>query len=279
MHTRPLKGGEPILLIDRKERRYLLTLRAGAVADLRGGKLPHDQLIGTSEGRRVQTTRGEWFLLLRPTLAEYVLEMPRGAQIIYPKDLATILLVGDIYPGAVVLEAGTGSGALTMALLRAVGAGGHVHSYEIREDFARRAQLNIEHYLGPVDHLHLRAHDIYTGIPDQPLDRLILDVPEPWRVVDHAASALRPGGIVVSYVPTVPQSVQMVEALTRSGLFSRPETTETLVRPWNIDGLSVRPAHRMVAHTAFLTSARRIVGEEHAGGDTPISDPGAMRPE
>ncbi len=259
MHSGPLQSSEPILLIDRKERRYLLTLRAGAVADLRGGKLPHDQLIGTPEGRRIQTTRGEWFLVLRPTLAEYVLEMPRGAQIIYPKDLATILLVGDIYPGAAVLEAGTGSGALTMALLRAVGEEGHVYSYEVREDFARRAQQNIDRYLGLVDHLHLRAHDIYTGIPDRPLDRLILDVPEPWRVVEHAVDALRPGGIIVSYVPTIPQSVQTVEALNRSGAFSRPETTETLVRPWNIEGLSVRPAHRMVAHTAFLTSARRII--------------------
>ncbi len=258
MRTGPLHDGEPVLLVDRKDRRYLLTLRAGAVSDLRGGKLPHDQLIGTAEGRPVQTTRGERFLLLRPTLAEFVLEMPRGAQIIYPKDLATILLVADIYPGATVLEAGTGSGALTMVLLRAVGATGRVYSYEVREDFARRARENIQRYLGMTEHLHFRAHDVYEGIPDRPLDRIILDVPEPWRVVDHAVDALRPGGILLSYVPTVPQTTQMVEALKRSGAFSLVESTETLVRPWNIDGLSVRPAHRMVAHTAFLNCARRI---------------------
>lgn len=258
MRTGPLHDGEPVLLVDRKDRRYLLTLRAGAVSDLRGGKLSHDQLIGTAEGRPVQTTRGERFLLLRPTLAEFVLEMPRGAQIIYPKDLATILLVADIYPGATVLEAGTGSGALTMVLLRAVGTTGRVYSYEVREDFARRARENVLRYLGLTEHLHLRAHDVYEGIPDRPLDRIILDVPEPWRVVDHAVDALRPGGILLSYVPTVPQTTQMVEALKRSGAFSLVESTETLVRPWNIDGLSVRPAHRMVAHTAFLTCARRI---------------------
>lgn len=261
MNTGPLHDGEPVLLIDRKERRYLITLRRGAVSDLRGGKLQHDSLIGTVEGRLVETTRGERVLILRPTLSEFVLEMPRGAQIIYPKDLATILVAADIYPGAIVLEAGTGSGALTMALLRATGPSGRVYSYEVREEFARRAKQNIQQYLGDVEHLHLRAQDIYDGIPDRPLDRLILDVPEPWRVVDHAAAALRSGGIVLSYVPTVPQATQMVESLRRSGSFTLLETVETFVRPWNIDGLSVRPAHRMVAHTAFPTTARRMASE------------------
>ncbi len=261
MRTGPLQDGEPVLLIDRKERRYLITLRGGAVSDLRGGKLHHDQLIGSTEGRYVQTTRGERVLLLRPTLAEFVLEMPRGAQIIYPKDLATILLAADIYPGAVVLEAGTGSGALTMALLRATGPTGRVYSYEVREEFARRASQNIHRYLGPVAHLQLRAQDVYASIPDSPLDRVILDVPEPWRVVDHAATALRPGGILLSYVPTIPQAAQMVETLRRSSAFTLLETLETFVRPWNIDGQSVRPAHRMVAHTGFLTTARRRAPE------------------
>jgi len=258
MHASPLRAGEPVLLIDRKQRRYLIMLKPGATADLRGGRLPHDDLIGSDEGRPVTTTRGERFLMVRPTLSDYVLEMPRGAQIIYPKDLSAILLAADIYPGAVVLEAGTGSGALTMALLRAVGAGGTVYSYEVREDFARRAAQNIERYLGPQDRLVMRAQDVYAGIPDQPLDRAVLDVPEPWRVVGHAAEALRTGGILLAYLPTVPQTVQLVEAIRRSGAFALVETTETLLRPWNIDGLSVRPAHRMVAHTAFLTTARRV---------------------
>jgi tRNA (adenine57-N1/adenine58-N1)-methyltransferase len=256
----PLVSGEPLLLIDRKQRRYLMTLKPGATADLRGGKLSHDELIGSEEGRLVATTRGERFLIVRPTLAEFVLEMPRGAQIIYPKDLSVILLAADIYPGATVLEAGTGSGALTMALLRAVGPSGMVYSYEVREDFARRATLNIERYLGPQDRLVMRAQDVYDGIVDHPLDRIVLDVPEPWRVVPHAAGALRSGGILLAYLPTVPQTVQLVEAIRHSGAFALVETTETLLRPWNIDGQSVRPAHRMVAHTAFITTARRTVG-------------------
>ncbi len=253
-----LREGEPVLLIDRKDRRYLLTLRAGAVADLRGGKLAHDHLIGTSEGRFVRTTRGEVFLMLRPTLAEFVLDMPRGAQIIYPKDLSAILLAADIYPGATVLEAGTGSGALTMTLLRAVGPAGRVYSYEIRGEFAARAAQNIGRYVGSSDQLVARAQDVYEGIPDTPLDRIVLDVPEPWRVVPHAVRTLRLGGIILSYVPTVPQAARMVETLRMSGGFSLIETFETLVRPWNIEGASVRPAHRMVAHTAFITTARRV---------------------
>jgi tRNA (adenine57-N1/adenine58-N1)-methyltransferase len=254
----PLQPGEPVLLIDRKARRYLTTLKPGAVTDLRGGKLAHDALIGTAEGRYVASTRGETFLLLRPTLADYVLAMPRGAQVIYPKDLSVILLAADIYPGAAVLEAGTGSGALTMTLLRAVGPAGRVYSYEIREAFARTARQNIERYLGAVATLTMRAQDVYAGIPDRPLDRVLLDVPEPWRAVGHAAAALRPGGIFLSYLPTVPQTVQLVAALRASGAFALLETTETLLRPWTIEGPSVRPAHRMVAHTAFITTARRV---------------------
>lgn len=253
-----MSDGEPVLLVDRKERRYLLTLRAGATADLRGGKLPHDALIGTPEGRYVMSSRGERFLLVRPTLADFVLEMPRGAQIIYPKDLSVILLAGDIYPGAVVLEAGTGSGALTMVLLRAVGAGGRVYSYEVRDEFARRARENIARYLGPQEHLVMRSQDIYDEIPDRPLDRIVLDVPEPWRVVEHAAGALRPGGILLAYLPTIPQTMELVSALRRGRAFAMIETTETLLRPWHIEGQSVRPEHRMVAHTAFITTARRI---------------------
>lgn len=270
MRTGLLQDGEPILLIDRKDRRYLIVLRAGAVADLRGGKLPHDQLIGTLEGRPVGTTRGETFLMVRPTLAEYVLEMPRGAQIIYPKDLSSILLAADIHPGATVLEAGTGSGALTMTLLQAVGPAGRVFSYEVREDFARRAAQNIARYLGSADHLVVRAQDIYQSIPDGDLDRIVLDVPEPWRVVPHAVPAMRQGGILASYVPTVPQAARMVETLRQSGAFAMVETFETLVRPWNIEGASVRPAHRMVAHTAFITTARRV--EPRAASSEPRTE-------
>ncbi|MDQ7842897.1 MAG: tRNA (adenine-N1)-methyltransferase [Armatimonadota bacterium] len=258
MRAGPLRAGEPVLLIDRKARRYLITLKGGGSSDLRGGRLPHDDLIGTTEGRYVVSTRGERFLLVRPTLADFVLEMPRGAQVIYPKDLSVILLAADIYPGATVLEAGTGSGALTMALLRAVGADGRVYSYEVREEFARTARRNIEQYLGPAPQLVMRTQDIYEGIVDRPLDRIVLDVPEPWRAVPHAAGALREGGIFLSYLPTVPQVMELVRTLRAARVFALIETTETLLRPWNIDGASVRPAHRMVGHTAFITTARRI---------------------
>jgi tRNA (adenine57-N1/adenine58-N1)-methyltransferase len=249
-----------VLLVDRRGRRYLITLQAGRLHDLRGGKLPLDQLIGQEEGITVETSRHERLLVLRPTLAEFVLEMPRGAQVIYPKDLGILLLWGDVYPGATVLEAGTGSGALTMTLLRGVGPTGRVISYEVREDFARQARRNIERFLGPVDNLTLRAQDIYAGIPDAPVDRIFLDLPEPWRVVPLAAGALRPGGVWVSYVPTVPQAQQTVEHLRADGRFAGIETIETLLRPWNIEGPSVRPAHRMVAHTGLITAARRTLG-------------------
>jgi tRNA (adenine57-N1/adenine58-N1)-methyltransferase len=258
--SRPLRPDEPVLFIDRRRRRYMIQLRPGGTSDLRGGKVSHDALLGREDGGTVVSTRGERFLVLRPTLAEFVLEMPRGAQVVYPKDLGAILIGADIFPGAQVLEAGTGSGALTMTLLRAVGSGGRVVSYEVRDEFARVAERNIRRFLGTPDALVLRRHDIYAGIlpEDGPLDRILLDVPEPWRVAGHAAEALAPGGIFFSYVPTVPQVVQTTEALRHSGAFGLIETVEVLLRPWNIDGLSVRPAHRMVAHTGFLTTARRI---------------------
>lgn len=262
MPSRPLGPGEPVLLIDRRKRRYMIQLRPGGTSDLRGGKVSHDLLLGGKDGGSVVSSRGERFLVVRPTLAEFILEMPRGAQVIYPKDLGAILIAADIFPGARVLEAGTGSGALTMALLRAVGAGGRVVSYEVRDEFAKIAEQNIRRFLGAADTFVPRRHDIYTGIlpEDGPLDRIVLDLPEPWRVAGHAVEALVSGGIFFSYVPTVPQVVQTTEALRHTRAFDLIETVEILMRPWNIDGLSVRPAHRMVAHTGFLTTARKVQG-------------------
>jgi len=256
----PLRQGEPVLLIDRRRRRYLIHLRPGGTSDLRGGKVSHDALIGQEEGGATVSTRGERFLVIRPTLAEFVLEMPRGAQVVYPKDLGAMLMAADVFPGARVLEAGTGSGALTMALLRAVGPAGHVVSYEIREEFARIAEQNIRRFLGSADALLLRRQDIYSGIlrEDTPLDRILLDLPEPWRVAEPAGRALVAGGILLCYLPTIPQVVRATEALQATGMFGLIETIEILLRPWNIDSPSVRPAHRMVAHTGFLTAARRI---------------------
>ena len=257
----PFRSGERIHLIGRKERRYTLLLKKGGVFQFSGETLPHDDLIGQPDGVSVQTSRGTDFIALRPTLAENVLKMPRGAQVIYPKDLGIILMWADIYPGAKVLEAGIGSGALTMALLRSVGEKGTVVSYEIREDFANRAQENIRQFLGPVSNLIVRSKNIYEGIEDGPVDRLLLDLPEPWQVVPHAVSALRSGGIFLSLSPTVPQVQQVVAALRSEKAFAFIETFETLLRTWNIDGRSVRPDHRMVAHSAFLTVARRIMSE------------------
>ncbi|HXC62362.1 MAG TPA: tRNA (adenine-N1)-methyltransferase [Nitrospiria bacterium] len=254
------QASDVVHLIDRKERTYTFELKEGARFQHSGEFLSHDDLIGQPDGTIVTLTRGTRLLAVRPTLSEYVMKMPRGAQIIYPKDIALILLWADIYPGASVLEAGIGSGALTLALLRAVGETGQVVSYEVREDFLRRAEKNIALYLGkPPSNLLTRLKDIYEGIEERELDRIALDLPEPWRVVNSAGETLRPGGILLSYLPTILQSSQLTEALHRDGRFTRIETVETLLRPWHIEGMSVRPDHRMVAHTGFITVARRFL--------------------
>lgn len=247
----------------------MIVLRGGGTSDLRGGKVAHDDLLGQEEGGRIRSTRGEGFLVVRPTLADFILEMPRGAQVIYPKDLGAILIGADLFPGARVLEAGTGSGALTMALVRAVGPGGRVISYELRPDFASIAQRNISRFLGAIDSLVLRRHDIYEGVlaEDTPLDRMILDIPEPWRAIPHASRALTSGGILLAYVPTVPQVAETAETLRGAGTFALLDIVEVLMRPWNVEGRSVRPAHRMVAHTGFLISARRIQPREEQVDD------------
>lgn len=258
------ESGQRIHLVDKKERHYAVTLRSGDVFQYSGDRIAHDAIIGQPDGSLVTFSSGRSMLALHPTLGEYTLKMPRGAQVIYPKDLAMITTWADIYPGARVFEAGVGSGSLTMALLRAVGERGSVVSYEVREDFAATAQKNIERYMGKVPNFFLYIRDAYEGIeaggsgsPGM-FDRLVLDLPEPWRVVPHAAQALRIGGIYLSYVPTVPQVMQTVQALEQSRVFTLVETFETLLRTWNIKGRSVRPDHRMVAHSGFITVARKV---------------------
>jgi tRNA (adenine57-N1/adenine58-N1)-methyltransferase len=250
--------GDRVHLVDRKGRQYALTLKAGDIFQFSGETIAHDELIGKPDGSLVTLSRGRPMLALRPTLSEYVLKMPRGAQVLYPKDLGVILQWADVYPGARVFEAGTGSGALTMALLRAVGDRGHVISYEAREDFARTAMKNIERYLGPAHNFTLRQRNAYEGIEETDVDRVVLDLPEPWQVIPHAAGALRSGGVYLSYVPTIPQVMQTVEALHRAQVFSMIQTFETLLRTWNVEGRSVRPDLRMVAHSGFLTVARKV---------------------
>jgi tRNA (adenine57-N1/adenine58-N1)-methyltransferase len=252
--SRPFREGQRVLLLDNKGRRYLITLAAGGAFHSHAGWFSHDDLVGRDEGAEVRTTSGARYVAIRPTLADFVLKMPRGAQVIYPKDLGQILMLADVYPGARVLEAGVGSGALSMALVR---AGAEVVGYEVRPDFAARARANLESFLGPeaADRFHVADKDVYEGIAEDHLDRVVLDLPEPWRVVPHAVEALRPGGLFVSYLPTIGQVSQLREALAE-GPFVQAETVEVLVRSWHVEGRSVRPDHRMVGHTGFLTSAR-----------------------
>jgi tRNA (adenine57-N1/adenine58-N1)-methyltransferase len=258
-----LQDGEQVLLIDQRGRRHLVMLRKGETFHSDRGWVAHDTMIGQADGSWVRTSKGTRYVVLRPTLAEYVLDMPRGAQVIYPKDLAMVMFWADIHPGARVLEAGMGSGALTLALLRAVGPDGKVISYEQREDFARRALANIQLRMGEVTNLAVRLRPVEEGLGEEEgVDRAVFDLPEPWHLVEPVARVLRSGGIFLSYVPTIIQSHQLSEALRRHRGYTLVETFETLFRPWNIDGNSVRPFHRMVAHTGFITVARRVVPED-----------------
>jgi tRNA (adenine57-N1/adenine58-N1)-methyltransferase len=258
------QSGERVHLIDKKERPYAVTLKAGEIFQHSGDRIAHDDIIGKQDGTVVAFSNGKLMVAVHPTLAEYTLKMPRGAQVIYPKDLAVIPMWADIYPGARVFEAGVGSGALTMALLRAVGDRGCVVSYEMREDFAATATKNIERFMGKVPNHFLQIRDAYEGIEigegtsSWMFDRVVLDLPEPWRVVPHAARALRSGGLYLSYVPTVPQVMQTVQVLEQSRVFTMVQNFETLLRTWNIKGRSVRPDHRMVAHSGFITVARKV---------------------
>jgi len=254
-----IAAGERVLLIDGKDRRYLVTLREGGEFHTHAGITSHAAIIGQPEGITVRSGTGARYLVVRPTLADFVLAMPRGAQVIYPKDLGALLVMGDIFVGARVLEAGVGSGALSLALLR---AGADVVGYEIRDDFATKARSNVEMFLGLDRSYRVEARDVYEGITERGLDRVMLDLPEPWRVIGHAQEALDPGGILVSYLPTIGQVAQLREALDASA-FGLARTIEVLERSWHVQGQSVRPDHRMVAHTGFLTSARLLGAEDH----------------
>ena len=247
--------GDKVLILDAKGRRYLATLKEDGEFHTHAGFFPHRELIGQPEGSVVKANRGGTYTVLRPTLEDFVVEMPRGAQVIYPKDLGPMLVMGDIGPGVRVLESGVGSGALSMAMLR---AGADIVGYELREDFANRARGNVRSFLGAdaLDRYRVELRDCYDGIDERALDRVLLDLPEPWRVVPHAREALRPGGILVAYTPSILQATQLRETLARADVWLAPRTLEVLHRTWHIEGQSVRPDHRMVAHTGFLTSAR-----------------------
>jgi len=260
----PLVAGERVLLVDPKDRRYLITLVAGSTFHTHAGIVAHDDLIGSCEGRTITGSTGRSFLVLRPTLSDVVLKMPRGAQVIYPKDLGAILIAADIGPGQRVLEAGVGSGALSMTALR---AGASVVGYELRADFAERARANVAATLGPDAPYRVEIRDVTLGIDERDLDRVLLDMPEPHKVVAAAGEALRPGGILLAYLPTINQTALLRQALAESDApFGMAETQEIMRRTWHVEARSVRPDHRMVGHTGFLTTARRIEAGPTTGG-------------
>jgi tRNA (adenine57-N1/adenine58-N1)-methyltransferase catalytic subunit len=241
----------------------MVRLAAGASFHTHAGVVDYDALIGADEGvtieaRTADETRSgaSRFLVVRPTLADVVLKMPRGAQVIYPKDLGAILVAADIFPGAHVLEAGVGSGALSMTLLR---AGARVSGYELRGEFAHHARVNVAALLGEDTPYLVEERDVYEGIDERHLDRVVLDLAEPWRVVEHAETALSPGGILLAYLPTINQTAELRERLDKS-MFGLAETFELLRRTWHIEGRSVRPDHRMIGHTGFITTARLLAG-------------------
>jgi tRNA (adenine57-N1/adenine58-N1)-methyltransferase len=256
--TGPFRPGDRVQLTDPKGRLHTVLLAEGKIFHTHRGGLAHDDLIGAPEGSVVTSSGGTAYLALRPLLSDYQLAMPRGAQVIYPKDSAQIVAQGDIFPGARVLEAGAGSGALTCSLLRAVGPGGELHSYEQRPEFAEVARRNVEAFFGgPHPAWHLHVGDV-ADATEGGLDRIVLDMLAPWEVLDTVERALVPGGVLVGYVATTPQLSELVEALRARGSFTEPRAWESLVRDWHVDGLAVRPDHRMIAHTAFLVTSRRM---------------------
>src|SRR4051794_41688708 len=267
VHRGALRAGEWVRLTDQKDRRHNFELVPGKRFFSNRGHLDHDDLIGREEGFTVASSAGGEYLVFRPLLSEFVVSMPRGAAVVYPKDAAQIVAMADIFPGARVVEAGAGSGALSCSLLRAVGPGGHVSSFERREDFADIARRNVAQFFGaPEGETHpawtLTVGDLVESLPgaEQPgtVDRVVLDMLAPWECVHVVADALAPGGIVVAYVATTTQLGRVVETLRAHGEFTEPQPWETLVRDWHVEGLAVRPGHKMNGHTGFLVTARRM---------------------
>ncbi|MDO3341148.1 tRNA (adenine-N1)-methyltransferase [Mycobacteroides abscessus] len=258
--TGPFIVGDRVQLTDAKGRHYTMVLEPGKEFHTHRGAIVHDEVIGIPEGSVVKSTNGDQFLVLRPLLLDYVLSMPRGAQVIYPKDAAQIVHDGDIFPGARVLEAGAGSGALTCSLLRAVGPQGAVISYEIREDHAEHAVRNVTTFFGErPDNWELVIGDLAERPADAgSVDRVVLDMLAPWETLPAVAETLVPGGVLIVYVATVTQLSRVVEALREQQCWTEPRSWETMQRGWNVVGLAVRPEHSMRGHTAFLVSARRL---------------------
>ena len=255
----PLRAGDRVQLTDPKGRLHTITLTTGREFHTHSGRFAHDQLIGRPEGSVVTNTAGISYLALRPLLADFVLSMPRGAAVVYPKDAGQVVAMADIFPGARVVEAGVGSGSLTMSLLRAVGDQGSVHSFERRDDFASIARGNVETFFGsPHPAWRLTVGDLADCLDDTEVDRVVLDMLAPWECLDAVARALLPGGVLICYVATATQLSRVAEAMRADGRYAEPAAWESIVRGWHLEGLAVRPQHRMVGHTGFLVTARRL---------------------
>lgn len=254
----PFRAGDQVQLTDPKGRHHTITLEPGKRFHTHRGSFAHDDLIGQPEGS-VLSIAATSYIALRPLLSDYVLSMPRGATVVYPKDAAQIVGMADIFPGARVVEAGAGSGALTCSLLRAVGDTGLVSSYERRQEFADIARANVERFFGgPHPAWKLTVGDLVESLVETEVDRVVLDMLAPWECVEAVARALVPGGLLCCYVATTTQMSVLVEAMREHGEFTEPTSWETLVRTWHVEGLAVRPDHRMIGHTGFLVTARRM---------------------
>ena len=248
---------QPVILIDRRRREKYTILQPGKTLNLNGNVIKHDDIIGLSSGGRIESTKGNPFKVFRATLQQHLLHMHRYATIIYPKDIAAILMHGDIGPDARIVEGGLGSGALALSMLRAIGPEGHLTTYELKEESVRCSRRNIEVFMGPVSNHTIHLRDIYEGIDEVDVDRVVLDVPEPWRVVSHAAERLVDGGLFVAYVPTTLQVYELVNTLRDHPAMYTTWSLELLERPWHVTEDSSRPEHRMVGHTGFLVFSRR----------------------
>ena len=267
------QAGDLALLIDRKARRYMITLADGETYHCHLGRLSHDDMIGGNVGGWYRTDKSHTLLAVRPSLGDFVRQMPRGPQIIYPKDLGNIVNFADIFPGATVVEGGLGSGALTSALLRAVGNTGKVINYEIDEAVLPKAMRNIERVTPDISNLEVKIGDIYQGIDERDIDRVVLDVPEPWQAISGIGDSLVMGGIMLSFVPTILQVQKLVMALEEDGRFQMIESLETLLRTWHVTERSVRPDHRMIAHSGFLTTAVRCEPRPTGRVQAPVGEP------
>jgi tRNA (adenine57-N1/adenine58-N1)-methyltransferase catalytic subunit len=286
VHRGPLRAGEWVRLTDQKGRRHNIALEPGKRFFSNRGHFDHDELLGREEGFTVTSSAGGEYLVFRPLLSEFVVSMPRGAAVVYPKDAAQIVAMADIFPGAHVVEAGVGSGALTCSLLRAVGPFGRVTSYERREEFADVARQNVTQFFGaPEGQTHpawrLRLGDLAEALPasGERADRVILDMLAPWECLDATAEALRGGGIVCAYVATTTQLSRFVETVRLHGGFTEPQAWESLVRDWHVEGLAVRPGHKMIGHTAFLVTARRMAPGQRPPVKKRRPAPGAYGPD